>query len=98
MSEATCWPRSTGRGRSSRPATPRAGSASAPAWGKHPSVVWPTSSSPRDDAACSAVGHDGAEMSTTGESSPDHREATDGFVPPPYPYDRLDRFKPLAEA
>ncbi len=21
-----------------------------------------------------------------------------GFVPPPYPYDRLDRFKPLAEA
>src|SRR6476646_10998773 len=23
---------------------------------------------------------------------------TAGFVPPPYPYDRLDRFKPLAEA
>ena len=24
--------------------------------------------------------------------------ATEGFVPPPYPYDRLDRFKPLADA
>jgi succinyldiaminopimelate transaminase len=24
-------------------------------------------------------------------------ETTEGFVPPPYPYDRLDRFKPLAD-
>jgi succinyldiaminopimelate transaminase len=31
-----------------------------------------------------------------GSERPDRADAA-GFVPPPYPYDRLDRFKPLAE-
>lgn len=34
----------------------------------------------------------------TGPASPQDRDIASGFVPPPYPYDRLDRLVPLAQA